>query len=271
MSVNSVTFDRIWCMLQSVRDFINFSPVGYLHEYYGEIGPENAALLSFFVDAYAEFADDSMDIAEIGGGPTVYQLISMAPKAKSIIFTDYLSKNLNQVKLWVEAKKTAFDWDEYFEFAVKTEEKVADANKDKVGARKKLLRAKLNELIKLDIFNDKDLSIIKGSKDIVSMNFVAESITKDLEGVRNVIKRASSIIRPDGRIILTGLLCAEYWIEKNRKFPAAYVSEMHVKQILKELGFSVEIFKTVPAERRDDSDEYQGYHGIFMTSARLNA
>lgn len=257
-------------MLQSVRDFLNFSPTGYLHEYYGEIGPENAALLSFFIEAYEEFGNDSIDVAEIGGGPTIYQLISMAPKARSIIFTDYLNKNLNQVKLWVENKKTAFDWDKYFEYTVKNEKKVATTTEAQVNARKNLLRGKLKELKKLDIFNDKDLSRIKGSRDIVSMNFVAESITEDLEGVRGVIERASTLIKPDGRIILTGLLCAEYWIEKNRRFPAAYVSENHVKQILEELGFNVEMFRTVPAERRVDSAEYQGYHGIFMTRARLS-
>lgn len=265
-----VTFDRICGMLQHIRDFINFSPVGYLNEYYGEIGPENAALLSFFAEAYASFDDNSQKMAEVGGGPTVYQLISMAPKASSIFFSDFLNKNLNQVKSWAEGEANSHNWDEFFEFALRAEHRISEVGPEAIIARKELLISKLKSFAKFDIFKNEDIDSHQGLFDVVSMNFVAESITSDINGATTVIERASKLLKPGGYIILTGLLCADYWIEKNKKFPAANISEDQVRQILTAIGFNIEIFRTVSAERRDGSVEYQGYHGIFMTRSRMN-
>src|SRR5689334_12770583 len=128
-------------MKDTREKFAVFNPRDYLQEYYSSIGAENESLLQFFVTAYAGFEPDSLDILEIGGGPTVYQLISAAPFAKSITFTDYLSANVDEVKNWSEGSPDAFSWDPFIERSLAIEN-AAGAELDTPATRRQELRQK---------------------------------------------------------------------------------------------------------------------------------
>src|SRR3989338_6776464 len=106
-------------------DYSMFSPAQYLEAFYGETdeGAEGSFLMKFFHDAYLALPDN-LNILEVGGGPTIYQLISASSKAKEIIFSEYADENIAEVKKWLSADETAFNWDDYFKMVLKYEGKV---------------------------------------------------------------------------------------------------------------------------------------------------
>jgi len=75
----------------------NFAPRKYLQEYYTKLSPENKKILQWYHQTYLGL-DNCKSLLELGGGPTIYQFISAAPKLESITFTDYLPGNLDLVK-----------------------------------------------------------------------------------------------------------------------------------------------------------------------------
>jgi NNMT/PNMT/TEMT family protein len=97
-----------------------FQALEYLEEYYPdrEIGSENTALLAFYHSACRELSGGTW--IEIGGGPTLYQLISASAKVGAIVFSDYLEENLATVKSWLEANKPGL-WRSYIEATLRLE------------------------------------------------------------------------------------------------------------------------------------------------------
>ena len=132
-----------------------FDTAAYLEEYYNEIGPENAFLISTAAEAYKPFADSSQSILEVGGGPTLYQVVSSARVAKAIHFTDYSANNLDAVKLWLAG--SGFNWDEYIRAGLEAEGQ--RISPEAVEERKALMRSKVTELSLYDIINNQLLLI----------------------------------------------------------------------------------------------------------------
>ena len=115
------------------RDRKSFSPKQYLNEYYKKLGKENMALLDWYRDMYRKIGSKK-SLLEIGGGPTIYQLISASSKVKNITFTDYSQKNLDAVNSWVKNKDTF--WDDFIEHVLKGEF-VRNVSKNEIATRKK--------------------------------------------------------------------------------------------------------------------------------------
>ena len=98
----------------------HFNSREYLEEYYATIGAENDQLLRFFATAYAAVPDGAL-LLELGGGPTLYQLVSAANAVAEIHFSDYLGQNLQEVVSWKDGLYDAFDWSAYFRRALEIE------------------------------------------------------------------------------------------------------------------------------------------------------
>ena len=99
-------------MTGSENPFDRFSAKLYLQEYYGDIGKENQFLLDFLHETYSAWSPES--IWDVGGGPTIYQLISASRKARWIRIFEYLDENRSAVELWRSGKPGGFDWSTYF-------------------------------------------------------------------------------------------------------------------------------------------------------------
>lgn len=54
------------------------------------------------------FGDRKPTVLELGGGPTLYQLFSIADTVKEIHFTDYTEDNLREVRKWVHREGGGF-------------------------------------------------------------------------------------------------------------------------------------------------------------------
>ena len=252
----------------NLETFSGFDSREYLQEYYSQIGAENHSLLNFFVEAYKEVPDDSL-ILEFGGGPTVYQLITAARKARSIHFSDYLEGNLQEVSMWRRCAEEAFDWSFFIAEAL-TLEGLDNVTHNDIDARERMMRRKINKFSLCNAFEKDPLGPkYRNHYDLISTNFVVDSITTSKEIWEQLMKNVCSMLKRDGSLILTSLKEAEYYTVGNKKFPAVYLTECDLIAALKNLGFQNLFFRSVPAERHSRDVNYQGYNGMFFTRATM--
>lgn len=251
-----------------LENFSEFDSKGYLEEYYSNIGPENHGLLKFFVEAYKEVPDDSL-ILEFGGGPTVYQLITAARKARSIHFSDYLERNMQEVSMWRDCAEEAFDWSSFVKEALELEG-LDNVTHNDIEARENMMRGKINKFLKCDAFEKDPLGPeYRNYYDLISTNFVADSITNSKDTWEQLMKNVCSMLKRDGSLILTSLKEAEYYVIGDKKFLAVHLTECDLISKLKDLGFQDLFFRSVPAERNHRDENYQGYNGMFFVRASM--
>lgn len=249
--------------------FENFHPKHYLDTYYSKIGSENEALLDFFAKSFQDIKENSL-MLEFGGGPTIYQLISAAPKVRAIHFADHLNKNLNEVKLWKENAVKAFKWKKFFKKALFLEGN-KKVSKKMISLREKIVRKKITKFLYCDAFNSDPLGKkYRNQYDIVCVNFVAESITSSREIWKTVISNICSLLKKDGTLIMTAIKEADYYHVGKRTFPATRITEEDILNVLTDLVFEETSFfsYSVPAEIEEEFVGYTGYKGIIFLKAR---
>jgi hypothetical protein len=83
---------------------------------------ENAALFDFFRDIsknfLKEFPDGKAVVLDVGGGPTIYQYLSISLTVEAIIHAEYLLENRREIAAFVTNDESAYSWEPYF-YAVK--------------------------------------------------------------------------------------------------------------------------------------------------------
>lgn len=245
---------------QVVHNFSLFSPADYLKEYYSEIGTENAFLLDF-LHAVHSVREPAARMLEIGGGPTVYQLISACRRTEEIVFSEYLPQNREQVELFRAADPRAFDWSAYFEYVLRLEG--ADhPTADRVAERKDELRHKIRAVVPYDARSETPLGPFADRFELVAVNFCLESITADEREYRRSLETMTEYLATGGLLVMTALKQADYYHVGKLKFPAFPVDEKSLDRYLNELSYgSIEI-RSLPAEHS------QGYEGLIALSAR---
>ncbi|MEM8805154.1 MAG: guanitoxin biosynthesis pre-guanitoxin forming N-methyltransferase GntF [Cyanobacteria bacterium P01_G01_bin.38] len=246
-----------------------FEPANYLQEYYSHIDLENRSLLKFFAKAYQGIPTDAT-LLEFSGGPSIYSLISAAQQVKEIHFSDFLSRNLEEVELWKRFQHRNFLWKSFFREALGFES--ADCvTSEQIEQREQLLREKITKFILCDAFEDYPLGRrYQGYYDVVAANFVAESITPSLRTWENIVQNICSILKPSGTLIMTAIQEAEFYYVNGRRYPAVPVSADDVARVLSRLGFHPEniCLESIPAEVTNERDEdYKGYKGMLFIKA----
>jgi hypothetical protein len=256
--------------------FDHFDPADYLAEYYSAIGDENDALLQFLAGAY-EGMPAGGSLLEVGGGPTVYQLVSAAGRAGSITFADPVDANLRAVASWVDGCPGAFDWSAFVRRALHHEgiDRPSDAQ---VWDRQARLRAELTHLRSCDVFRPL-LAPGEAPFDAVGSHFVTESITADRAMWRRGLGNLVGALRPGGLLVLSALEHAQSWRAGDRCYPAVWLTVADVVEALEGFGVVLEHVERIDAEvpagdpsAGHQSAGHQGYGGmVFAVGHRLKA
>lgn len=246
--------------------FDQFSPADYLREYYSEVGLENDELLRFFADI-APSMPPGEDLLEYGGGPTVYQLLSFAPAVGGIVFGDYLTKNLDAVAQWIEARPGAHDWAPFARAALRHEGVPADAHE--VEQRLDLVRRRIRTLCRVDALAEAETEAPPTRYAFVSTNFVAESIATTPDDWRRALRTIAGTVRPGGHLAMTAIRNADRWRVGDHWFPALPVDADDIRSTLHDLGHRIEHLVEIDAEILDPAHPgYEGYDGMVFCLSR---
>jgi len=228
------------------KDFSKFSAQKYLEEYYTNLCVENQFLMKAYNEIYSA-GIVSGTFLEVGGGPTIYQLIAASKVAKRIYFTDVNYDNIYEVCRWFAGSKGSFDWNLYFQFASEIESIPAVDIESR-------LRSKDITYGLLDIF--KGLRI---SSDIVASSFCLESITDNEDDYLKILKRLKDAT--NNVLVMSALRNASYYDVCDEKYVAYPITLEKLTQYLQP-EFIVDQSFTL------DCDCERGYDGMIVLKAR---
>ena len=244
-------------------DLLSFNPAEYLNEYYRSVQYENDQLLRFFARA-SKLVPDRSTFLEYGGGPTIYQLVSFAPRVSSICFTDYIEKNILSVKDWIKTEEYAHDWSDFITVSLQ-HEGIAHPSREHIKQREAQIKEKLSTFGYVDAFNRHRDKVPLQHFDIVSANFVAESISFDEASWKKSLDSLLSYVKPGGFISMTAIRGATYWKTGDKRFPAFSVDARSISDELTVRGFAIEMIDEIDAEISDqEHPDYQGYNGMVF-------
>lgn len=240
-------------------DYGEFSPQDYLAEYYTEISDENENLLQFFHDTYSRIQPvDSM--LEVGGGPTIYQIISASRRVAHIDFSEFLQANLTVVRSWLEKKPDSFNWDIYFKRVLEMEGKTpSHENMEELAGS---VRTAVRRLTQYDVFREPPLVDGDPLYDIIASNFCIEGIQTDRSIFEKQFRRMASYLKPGGLLALCMVKNATYYRVGKRRFPVVPVNETIMQDVLKKNDLSLVHIHSIQAVDPD-----QGYEGMMMIRA----
>src|SRR3989344_277495 len=240
-----------FCMVAKMRiakDFNEFSPAKYLAEQYDiQNAPEMRFILCFLHDTYRALGRNNLRILEIGGGAAIYQLISASRYSKTIIFTDFLEGNLQEVRQWVSGQKNLFDWQPYFRIVAEWEK---GHNAKKLKQR---LQSKMTKIFPLDILHEE--SPLKGKTfDVVSTHFCPESIQNKRSTFLKALRTITSYVKPRGTLVMSAVKNFTSYQVGKYYFPAYPIDEKTLRRALRALGFSSIEIQTIDVEV--DGEQY---------------
>lgn len=235
----------------------SFKPSEYLSEYYKKLNSENKKILSWYHKIYSDPNLKGAKLLEVGGGPTIYQLISAASVAGEIVFTDYLESNISEIKKWKSDKGSAFKWDNFINYVLRLEK----LSPEELPRRSELIKNKISKILKLNL-NELDESYA-AKFDVVQSNFCAESATDDITEYKNMLRNISSYLKKGGVLLMTALEGSIVYRSAKKYFPVIYLDEELVQEYLKEAGFKINTIEKIFS----DNPVLSKYHGILLIKA----
>jgi len=258
---------------------------------------ENVAIFNFYRTVVEHllqvFPEGNARILDIGGGPTIYQHIGLAIVAKHITHSEFLETNRTEVIAWLNNEDTAYAWDPYFELVkklfsfgeiavilknqklesnpkivrnAKSSERILNAKN--VDLFKKMVRKTIKgDVVYGDIFQS-DLGLLQkpGTFDIVTSNFVVESVATDLDqwqlGMENTMKQ----IREKGFFILIAIKNALWYQVGSHRISAVRINKDNILECCEKSGFKIIYQKVLEGSNFSE----MGYDGmIFILAQRI--
>jgi len=130
--------------------------------------------------------------------------------------------------------------------------------------RAEQVRRKVTRVMPCDANLAEPVGGITWQYNVLVSNFCAESATDDREQWRRFVQNITSLLRPDGRLVLAALKGADSYSVGDKVFPAVYILEDDLRQVLRDTGFcedSIHI-ESVPADRPS-----RHYEGLMLATA----
>jgi len=239
-----------------VDDYQLFRPLDYLTEYHFKWDEEDDFSARFIHSAFKSIAPQDTMI-DVGGGPTIYQLISARNKVKKITCAEYLESNRLEVQKWLRNEPDAFNWDQYFKHYLALEQ---DARETSIDEMKDSLRSKLGEFIPCDLHQPQPIPGPVRVFDVVSSHFCVEAICKNDDDLVSKLGKLVALTRPGGYLIMSGLKEAQSYQVGEFNFYAYPMDQERFLEVLRQAGCKILAVETGPAEA---DRHYGGTFSLF--------
>jgi SAM-dependent methyltransferase len=239
----------------ALEPYSQFVPQEYLAEYYVQLSEENAFLLDFYHEIYRHMPV-GLSVLELGGGPTIYQLLSASRCAREILFTDFLAANRREVERWLKGAAGAFDWSRYIQRVASLE---SDVDAEALAAR---LRGCIRRVAPCDLTRENPLAPdVRTDFDIVSSAFCLEAVTQDPADFTMFLRRIHALLRPGGSLVAVLVRDSLAYKVGSHFFPACPLNEATLAAALRGNGYRRVRLQTL------ETSCLHGYTGIMAVVA----
>ena len=202
-----------------------FDPKKYLAEYCSE-KPENDVgedYTVYVINLIFNQLKPKGKFLEIGGGPSIVNLIAATKYMDNITFTDILAHNLDEIHAWMNGK--GFNFGEYTR---RLEFENGKSTLYSVLARERLLRQKIKTISVLDA---REFDNTLGQYDVLSTHYALECISTSLEEYEKNLKNCLRYLKPGGMIIISAVKNTDEYKVGDVFLPTAHISENDLEDV----------------------------------------
>jgi len=242
-----------------------FDTKAYLNEYYSEVSPENKAILEFFAEVAQRNISRKPRHLELGCGPTIYQVLSIAPQVCEIVYTDGFQESLDEIKRWLNGHEQSFNWNKFTHATLSLENGKKPSEHER-NEREDHVKSKIRKHDILDISNAdaiSDYMAKNGPFGSVSSVFALEVPAKDNDHLESLLQAIYNGLPSGGVFNLVMVEGGKEYKVGETYLRNLKIGQDEIKNMLTKVGFKVEkaILRHISADRDDE-----GYKGIMMIS-----
>ncbi|KAK6743068.1 hypothetical protein RB195_010374 [Necator americanus] len=198
--------------LQATSELGTFEHQGTLNMYGDSI--ENGTRMSLFaLPVFAHTIQQSLapeqreSLLDVGAGPTVYSALCFRDVVRRIYLSDYLSKNLDVLKLWRNNTST-YDWKPTIKVIRRTEGglPLSESEMDELEEKARAV-VKCGGIMCANVHDDPVVPELKGEQvDVLVSIFTLESACQTYTQYCQAVKNMMKHLRSGGRIVLGSVL-----------------------------------------------------------------
>lgn len=218
----------------------------YLAHYYlsSKLVYDEVLIFKYIYKFLSRFKKHSFDdFLDFGSGPTIHRLIPFVNHAKNIYISDYLAENLEEIKLWLNDRQTAHDWDEQIKHILKIEYGNQKESSDdlirEVNHRKLALKKKIKGFLKCDAFKQKPLLGFNKRFDLITSFYCIDSITSSKVKWYKATKNLLELAKPGGWVIISALRSTKHYMVDSSIFPSPEINEKDFLKVFVQSKFDI--------------------------------
>lgn len=243
-----------------------FDPKEYLKNFYVEPDPEDRFVIRFMVNALQKMSSN-LQILELGGGPTLFAVATLAPKAHQIHFCDYVPANLKEVQRWLDNNDNAFNWHPYIEMVLEEEGKLVTPQAVEERAaemRKKVTwltncNAAAPEPLGQNVEKKYNLVVAQASTDVA-----ANTVKEWMQIISNI---SNTLLSPGGWLLISVITGTSGYTVGQERFHCLHLTNDDIYQGYMAAGFNPDTFQLETMSTSGDRE----YFGISTAVAQKSA
>lgn len=239
----------------------HFDPKAYLQELFSEPDDEDRYSVSFMTRVLKSLPDN-LFIHEFGGGPTLYSVAALAPKAREIHFSDVVDASLREVDLWLKNDLQAHDWNPYIKLALEADG--LPATPEAIAQRAARMRQTITRLMRCDGQSSDPIELRDVEYDLVTAHHCTDVAATTFDEWVQVIQNITGIVRPGGWLMLSVTTGAQTYQVGDVTFACVNLSPEEIREGLQFAGYQLDslVIDTYQVEHA------QEYSGIIISMAR---
>ncbi|XP_067910357.1 nicotinamide N-methyltransferase-like [Heterodontus francisci] len=173
---------------------------------------------------------------EIGSGPCLHLALCALEHVEEIVVSDYVSKNQQEIELWLQNDPGAFDWSPVAKFVSELE-----GNREQWAEKEKKLRDSVKQVLKCDVHQSNPLYPVELEPvDCLLTSLCLESASKDKAAYCTALRNVTSLLKPGGVLVMIGDLKESFYKIDEVKFSCLSFDQVFLKKSLKEAGYEIE-------------------------------
>lgn len=217
-------------------EYADWSPRRYLEEYYSGIMPDERFCLEFLVDSLRKVPDVEVAL-DFGSGPVISHVLPLVTKAQEVHLSEYVESNLTELRKWLSADKTAYDWSLFTETVLQFEGHQNPTALD-IQQRELDVRQKVTQVIPGDVRENHPLGEAKHDfYPLVTAHYCAEGISLNKDEWRTYMGNIMSMVQAGGTLITSACGSGTYYRVGENCFPSTELNPQDVLSCFLENGF----------------------------------
>ncbi len=243
------------------EEYTAWSPAEYLAQYYATAGvaEDEIGILQFVLNFLLEKKQTFSEMVEVGCGPTIHHAIPFAPYVDQLYLADYLESNLQEVRNWIRG--TGHNWIPYVSGMLAVEGNNSQAA---IVERTRMFRSKIAGLLPCNVLSAQPLGESRMFP-LVTSFYCLECVQQEKAVWEQAMANVSSLVAPDGYLLLSALRNADKYLVCGKDFPATKINESDMWETLVACGFAP---ATINMEVRPSGWDKEGFDSIIVASAQ---